>query len=108
MNKKRKIVLLFCACANEREAKIIARALVRERLAACVNLLPRVSSVYWWRGKIAEGMEALLVAKTTRAKARAAARRITALHSYELPCIELVETSVENKVASWIKESVNS
>jgi periplasmic divalent cation tolerance protein len=63
----------------------IARALVEERLAACVNVVPGVRSVYRWGGAVQEDEEVLLVAKTRRDRAVALAERVRALHPYELP-----------------------
>ena len=106
--KTKKIVLLFVACANASEAKRIARQLVRKRLAACVNVVPRVESVYRWKGKTEEESEALLLVKTTEARAAAAAVEIKRLQSYELPSIERLEASVDSEVAEWFNESVNA
>lgn len=66
-------------------ASRLARVLVEERLAACVNLVPGVRSVYRWQGRIEEAGEVLLVAKTRADRADALARRVADLHPYELP-----------------------
>jgi len=63
----------------------IARALVDERLAACVNLVPGVRSVYRWEGAVEEAEEVLLVVKSRRDRAAALAARVKALHPYEVP-----------------------
>ncbi|HEY5658379.1 MAG TPA: divalent-cation tolerance protein CutA [Myxococcota bacterium] len=65
----------------------IARTLVEERLAASVNAVPGVRSVYRWRGELREASEVLLVAKTASARVPALAARVQALHSYELPAV---------------------
>lgn len=101
----KKIVLLLAACANEAEAKRIGRALVRLRLAACVNIVPRVDSVFRWKRKTVAARESVLVVKTTKARAAAAAAKIKALHSYELPSVEVVEASVEPRVFDWVEKS---
>ena len=105
--KTKKIVLLLAVCANAAEAKRIALQLVRKRLAACVNVVPRIESVYRWKGKIEESSEALLLVKTTTARAAAAAAEIKRLHSYELPSIERLEASVGSEVADWFNKSVS-
>jgi periplasmic divalent cation tolerance protein len=78
--------LVLVTCANAAEAKRIARAIVEERLAACVNLLPgTVTSIYRWKGKVESARERLLLIKTSGkrlAKLQAAVER---LHSYEVP-----------------------
>jgi len=103
----KEIVLLLVACANEAEAKKIACALVRGRFAVCVNVVPRVESVYRWKQRAEEASEALIIVKTTRSKAEAAKRKIRRLHSYELPSIVLLQASVANDVHAWFKESVS-
>ncbi|HZL60133.1 MAG TPA: divalent-cation tolerance protein CutA [Stellaceae bacterium] len=77
--------------ARERiQAEEIGLALVRERLAACANVLDGMRSFYWWQGEIKQDSEAVLILKTTATLADAAIARIKALHSYDCPCIELL------------------
>jgi periplasmic divalent cation tolerance protein len=78
-------VAVLSAVGSREEAERIARALVEERLAACVNILPGVVSVYRWKGQLETGDELLLVIKTRADKADALRARLVALHSYELP-----------------------
>ncbi len=77
-------VLLFTAATPEDVARI-GRALVEERLAACVSVVPAVRSIYRWEGKVADEAEALGIAKLRRDKADAAIARIRALHAYAVP-----------------------
>jgi periplasmic divalent cation tolerance protein len=77
-------VVLITAPDAETGAKI-ARALVDERLAACVNVLASVRSIYRWEGAVQEAAEVLLIAKTRADREDALARRVRALHPYELP-----------------------
>lgn len=70
---------------DEACAAAIARALVEERLAACVQVLPRMRSIYRWEGTVHDEPEALLVAKTCAARADALEARVRALHPYEVP-----------------------
>ncbi|MGH7804266.1 MAG: divalent-cation tolerance protein CutA, partial [Candidatus Binatia bacterium] len=84
MNPDEALVVLMTAGSVE-EAARIARALVEERLAACVNLVPGIRSIYRWQGAIADDAEVLLVAKTRRASLDALERRVRELHSYEVP-----------------------
>jgi len=72
--------------APDREvAERLARALVGERLAACVNLVPGVRSIYRWEGELHDDEELLLVIKTTAARVDTLAERVSALHPYDLP-----------------------
>ena len=79
-----RLVVLITAGSQE-EADRIANTLVAEMLAACVNVLPGVTSVYRWEGEVQRDQEWLLVAKTTREVLDDLVRRVQAIHSYDLP-----------------------
>ena len=96
----------FVTCRDVRQARRIARALVGERLAACVNVVPGVSSIYRWKGEVEEAREALLLVKSTSARARRLEARVKALHSYETP--EVVTLKVAGGSADylrWLREN---
>lgn len=85
----------------------IARALVDERLAACVSLVPEVRSVYRWEGKVEESREVLLVAKTRAGLFPALEARVRALHPYDVPEIVAVPlTDGSRPYLSWLDASV--
>jgi periplasmic divalent cation tolerance protein len=84
------VLLVWVTTADVAEAREIGRTVVSERLAACANILPGVSSIYWWQGAVQESGEALLVLKTTEARLAALIARVKALHSYECPGIEAI------------------
>lgn len=99
--------LVLTTCPNRVDAESLAHALVEERLAACVNLVTGVHSIYRWEGKIETTDEVLLVIKTTRDRLGTLTLRITELHSYEVP--EVLVASVEDGAArylEWLAESV--
>jgi len=101
-----KIVILVTA-ANQDECRKIARHLVEARLAACVNILPPVESVYRWQGKIAEEAEFLLIIKSTKVLFAKIETEILKLHSYQTPeiiCLPIDEGS--GNYLQWISESV--
>ena len=77
--------VVLVTVSSESEAKTIARALVEERLAACVNIIPGLTSIYRWEEKICEDREFLLVIKTQGQKVAALRERIEHLHSYAVP-----------------------
>ena len=90
-------------------ARELAKALVEERIAACVNVVPRVQSVYRWEGAVTEDEEALLVVKTTRAAVPALEAALGRLHPYDN--FELVALDVAAGAPAylgWIAESVGS
>jgi periplasmic divalent cation tolerance protein len=99
--------LVLTTAGSEEEARKIARALVERRLAACVNIVPHVQSVYRWQETVEEAVEWLLVIKTTAAALERVREAIAELHSYELP--ECIYVGIEDGSAgylNWIEESV--
>ncbi len=99
------IALLHVTFADAGEAERIGRAMVEERLAACVNLLGPCSSIYRWRERIETATEHRALFKTTPQLARELADRIAALHGYELPAIEIWPVAAGDAVAAWIDDS---
>ena len=98
--------ITFSTCKDLREARRIARTLVREKLAACVNVVPRVSSIYAWKGKIEEGREVLLVLKSRASLSKRLAARVKQLHSYEVPEVVTIPIASGNPdYLRWIRES---
>jgi len=78
-------IVVFMTAANGEEASRLAEMLVGAHLAACVQILPEMESVYRWQGKIERSSEVLLLAKTTRGKFDELEREVRALHSYDTP-----------------------
>jgi periplasmic divalent cation tolerance protein len=102
------VLVCFCTCPDTDSAQRIADALVEERLAACVNVLPGVRSVYRWKGAIECNDEVLLLVKTVAAQLDALCARITALHPHELPEVIAVEASGGlGAYLDWVAECSN-
>lgn len=100
-------ILVLSTCGSAEEADSIARALVERRLAACVNILPRLRSVYRWKGAVEQASEHLLLIKTTRALFEQLETELRALHSYEVPeIIALDITAGLEPYLAWIDESL--
>jgi periplasmic divalent cation tolerance protein len=100
--------LLLTTAGTEEEARRIAHGLVERRLAACVNVVPRIASVYRWQEKIEEAEEWLLMIKTTEAAFARVCEGIQELHSYELPeCIGIPITAGSPAYLKWIEDSVD-
>ncbi|MFC1584154.1 divalent-cation tolerance protein CutA [Fibrobacterota bacterium] len=72
---------------SQEEASRMARTLVEEKLAACVNIIPGMKSIYRWKGKLEEGAETVVIAKTRESLAAQLTERVKSLHSYECPCV---------------------
>ncbi|MFN0100741.1 MAG: divalent-cation tolerance protein CutA [Bryobacteraceae bacterium] len=78
-------VIVFSTCPSREEAKRIAKGLVEERLAACVNVIDGVESVYRWQGSVQESDEVMLVVKSRRDLLGRLQERLANMHSYEVP-----------------------
>jgi len=94
--------------ANGEEAARLADMLVGSHLAACVQILPEIESMYRWQGKIERQQEILLLAKSTSDKFEELEREVRALHSYETPEIVAVSlTDVSKPYLKWLIQSVS-
>ncbi len=99
------IALLHVTFGASDEAERIGRLMVEERLAACVNLLGPCTSIYRWKGGVETTTEHRALFKTTPQLARELADRIAALHSYDLPAIEICPVAAGDAVAAWVGDS---
>ena len=90
------------------DALAIARTLVDERLAACVNVLPAMTSVYRWKGAVEQEREQQLVIKTTHEMVSALETRLRALHPYELPEFLVLDAAGSEKYSAWIEENTSN
>lgn len=100
------LVLALSTAADAGQAEHIARTLVEERLIACANLVPGVTSIYRWEGAVQAGAEVLLVMKTRRSLVPRLKERLPRLHSYEVP--ELVVTALVDGLdpyCRWVRDS---
>lgn len=101
-------LLVLCTHPDADGAEALARTLVDERLAACVNVLPRMTSIYPWQGEIRRGQEHQLVIKTRAGAFDALEARLCELHPYDVP--ELIAVPVTHGLAAylnWIDESTS-
>ena len=101
-------IVVFMTAASGEEATRLADLLVGAHLAACVQILPEMESVYRWEGKIERQSETLLIAKTTTAKFAELEREVRALHSYETPEIVAVPMIAgSSPYLAWLFDSLN-
>ena len=99
--------IILSTTGSRGEAQKIARALVERKLAACVNIVGPIESVYRWKGAVETSEEFLLIVKTTGAACERVRDLIRLLHSYELPeCVELAIEDGLPQYLEWIGESV--
>ena len=99
-------ILVYCTVPNDFSANLIANSLVDEQLAACVNIIDGVTSVYRWEGQVQADKELLLVIKTAKSKFEQLKSRILALHEYSIP--EIIAVPVEmghEEYLKWIADS---
>jgi periplasmic divalent cation tolerance protein len=96
-------VLVYTTWPSIVEAEKAGRAIVEKRLAACVNILPRMISHYWWQGKVERAEEAVMLVKTRASLAEAVRQEVKALHSYKTPAIMVLPAeSVDADYYRWI------
>jgi len=102
-----KYLLVFITTSSSEEGQRIAETLVQERLAACVNIVPAIISIYRWQGEVHRDSEVLLIAKSRPELFESLAARVKELHSYEVPEIIALPIVAGSKAyLSWINESV--
>ena len=101
-------VVVLVTCGSAKEARRIARAVVEQKLAACVNVLDaRVESVYRWKGKVESAKEFLLLIKTSRRRLPALQKKIQQLHSYDVPeVVALPIVAGSRRYLAWVNDSV--
>jgi periplasmic divalent cation tolerance protein len=100
---------VYMTAGNLEEAQKIGRELVSAGLAACVNILPHMNSIYVWEGKLEEASEVVMIAKTVEARVADLIARVKSLHSYGCPCI--VSLKVEDgypPFLEWVAETVKT
>jgi len=99
--------IVLSTAGSVEEARKIARYLVENQLAACVNIVPQIESIYRWQGKIEFSPEWLLLIKTTSGNVPSVEDAIRELHSYDLPeCIAIVIEGGSSEYLNWIGDSV--
>ena len=101
-------VLVLTTIGADAGAAELARALVEEHLAACVNVLPAMTSIYRWKGGVEQDQERQIIIKTTRARVDALAARLRKLHPYEVPEFLVIGVSDgSDAYLAWLGESVD-
>ena len=99
------IHIIYCPCKDEEEAESIGQKLVEEKLVACVSST-NVNSCYLWEGDTQKNEEVLLLCKTLPEKVGVATRRLKDLHSYKVPCIAIIDASVNDEYEQWMRETL--
>lgn len=99
------IRLIYITTGDRDEARIIGKELVSSRLAACVNIIDNMNSMYFWEGKIQDDKETILIAKTTGTRVPKLIEKVKSMHSYSCPCVLSLPVLDGNKqFLDWIAE----
>jgi len=97
--------MIYITTNSEEEAEIIGRNLVSKKLAACVNIINNMKSIYHWEGKIETSDEVIIIAKTKKALVNELIENVKTLHSYECPCIVALSIIDGNEpFLKWIRD----
>ncbi len=103
------VSFVYATAGDADEARRIGRIVVEERLAACANVIDGMRSIYWWEGRVQEGAEAVLILKTAAERLPALIARVRDLHSYDCPCIEVLEvTGGHQPFLDWVLRETGS
>jgi len=107
MTRDADAAVVLTTLGADADASAIARTLVEERLAACVNVLAPMTSVYRWKNAVEQEREQQLVIKTTRRGVAALEARLRQLHPYELPEFLVLDAAASASYLQWIEESTS-
>ena len=101
-------IIVLSTVGSTKEATRIAKVIVEEKLAACVNIIPGVTSLFYWEGKICQEKEVILLIKTNEVQLNKIINKIKYMHSYDLPEILYFRiTGGEKKYLQWVKGAIN-
>jgi periplasmic divalent cation tolerance protein len=104
MRQKNKFIVVLVTANTEVEANKIATTLLKQKLIACANIIPKVNSLFWWEGKIDKSSETFLVIKTKSSLLNEVVKSIKRIHSYEVPEIIAIPIIGGNKdYLKWIE-----
>jgi periplasmic divalent cation tolerance protein len=103
------VLVILVTVVNRKEAVRIGEEMVSAKLAACANIIPRIQSIYRWKGKVVKAQEALLILKSTRPRYRALEKAIKAMHTYETP--EIIGLPVKeglDQYIGWVRSQTHN
>jgi len=99
--------IILVTCANKKEAGFIAEKLIKDKAAACVNIVGKVESVFWWKGKVDHSKEVLLIIKSRKSSLSRIIKIVRSLHSYNVPeIIALPIVAGYKPYLEWIDDSI--
>jgi len=103
------VLVILVTAVNQEEARKIGKEMVNAKLAACANIIPRIQSIYRWKGKVVKAQEVLIILKSTRPRYRALEKAIKAMHTYETPeIIGLPVIEGLDQYIGWVRSETHS
>lgn len=105
MRRTENLLLLYCPCPSREVALRLARLLVEQRLVACANILPEMTSIFSWEGTVQETSECLLLAKTTAEQREAATDVLVREHPYDCPAVLALSAAANPDFTAWVAAS---
>lgn len=96
---------IYVTSPNEKEAKRISKYLFKKKLIACANIFP-ITSMYWWKNKIAKEKEYAIILKTTTENQNKVKQEIEKIHPYKIPCITALPVVPNERYARWLEEQL--
>lgn len=103
------VLVILVTAVNLEQARKIGKEVVNAKLAACANIIPRIQSIYRWKGKVVKAQEVLIILKSTRPRYRALEKAIKAMHTYETP--EIIALPVKeglDRYIGWVRSETHS
>jgi len=97
------MTLIYITCKDKKEARKISRHLLEKRLVACSNMFP-IESLYWWKGKIVDGKEHAILAKTLKKNVKKIREEVKNIHSYEIPCVIDIDAEANKDFLDWVRK----
>jgi len=99
------MTLIYITCKDKSEAKTISKALLNKKLIACSNMFP-IESMYWWKGRIEEAKEIVILAKTDDKNYEKIKQEVKNLHSYDVPCILKLSSESNKEYEDWVSKVI--
>src|SRR3989338_3248202 len=99
------MLLVYITCKDRKEAEKVSMHLLKKRIIGCAKIFP-IRSMYWWNCKIANGEEAVIIAKTNEKKSGALEKEVRKVHSYRIPCILKIKAKANRDYDHWVNKEV--
>lgn len=99
------MIAIYITNPSKREARRVALHLLKKRLIACANIFP-IDSIYWWKGKIEDTKEVILIAKTKRENFEKVKSEVKKIHPYSVPCILKLEVEANEEYENWLEKEI--